>query len=121
MQDPKTELVEKSTVCAGNLCALVKDASQMAPFVPLLEPALKRCSDHSSPIVREKAALAKQKLLDGAGELVDAAYRPGVISAQLVAKLKTLAPAAPAQVVQFLSDTGAELLEQAASRVGTSD
>ena len=66
LQDQKYELVEKSAVCAGNMCALVKDASEMAPFVPLLEPALSKCAEHSSPMVREKAALAKQKLLDGA-------------------------------------------------------
>ena len=62
--------------------------------------------------VREKAALAKQKLLDGAGSLVDPAKRPRAISSLIAAELRALQPAAPAAVACYIGDTAAELLEQ---------
>eukprot|EP00966_Prymnesium_polylepis_P313814 7252074-Prymnesium_polylepis.1 len=64
----------------------------MAPFVPLLEPALTKCADHSSPMVREKAALAKQKLLDGAGDLVEPAKRPRAVAALLSKQVQPSTP-----------------------------
>ena len=112
LQDQKYELVKKAAVCAGNMCALVTDASVVAPFVPLLEPYLARALDHSSPDVREAALLAKQKLLDGAGDLVDELRRPRIISKAIVEALGKAAPHAPVECVRFLGDTGAELLEQ---------
>merc|ERR1719502_917052 len=71
IKDPNYALVKKATTCASNLCALVKDSSDIAPFVPLLLPLLDKNLEHSSPDIREASTLAKQKLLDGAGDMVD--------------------------------------------------
>ena len=63
---PSAELVKKATVCTSNLCALVKESSDIAPFVPLLLPLLDKNTDHSIPDIRDASIVAKQKLLDGA-------------------------------------------------------
>ena len=62
--DAKYELVKKA-LSSGNVCALVKNPSEIAPYVAAFEPALTKCLDHSSPDVRTAAEIAKQKLLDG--------------------------------------------------------
>ena len=108
----KYELVKKSAVSSGNVCALIKNASDIAPYVPSFEPALTKCLEHSSPDVRAAAELAKQKLLDGAGALRDFDARPKAMAAHLRAQLAAAAPALPAEAAAFLGDTGAELLEQ---------
>ena len=40
VKDANYALVKKATVCTSNLCALIKEASDVAPFVPLLQPLL---------------------------------------------------------------------------------
>ena len=52
IKDANYELVKKATVCTSNLCALTREASDVAPFVPILLPLLQNNSDHSSPEVR---------------------------------------------------------------------
>ena len=52
-------------MCTSNLCALVKESSDIAPFVPLLLPLLDKNTDHSIPDIRDASIVAKQKLLDG--------------------------------------------------------
>ena len=66
IRDANYELVKKATVCTSNLCALVKESSDIAPFVPLLLPLLDKNTDHSIPDIRDASIVAKQKLLDGA-------------------------------------------------------
>ena len=65
IKDANYELVKKATVCTSNLCALVKESSDIAPFVPLLLPLLDKNTDHSIPDIRDASIVAKQKLLDG--------------------------------------------------------
>ncbi|EOD04238.1 hypothetical protein EMIHUDRAFT_466248 [Emiliania huxleyi CCMP1516] len=65
IKDANYELVKKSTVCASNLCALIKDSSDIAPFVPLLLPLLEKNVEHSSPNIREATQTARERLLEG--------------------------------------------------------
>ena len=65
IKDANYELVKKATVCASNLCALIKDSSDIAPFVPLLLPLLEKNVDHSSPNIREATQTARERLLEG--------------------------------------------------------
>merc|ERR1719183_1289131 len=67
IRDANYELVKKATVCTSNLCALVKESSDIAPFVPALMPLLDKNLEHSSPDIREATVNAKAKLLEGAG------------------------------------------------------
>ena len=55
IKDANYELVKKATVCTSNLCALTREASDVAPFVPILLPLLENNSDHSSPEVPSKS------------------------------------------------------------------
>ena len=82
IKDQNYLLVKKATTCTSNLCALVKDGSDVAPFVPLLRPLLDKNLDHSSPDVREATVIAKAKLLDGAGDIVDPDKRANVATHQ---------------------------------------
>jgi len=75
IKDANYDLVKKATVCASNLCALVKESSDIAPFVPLLMPLLENNKDHSSPVIRDVTAKATAALLEGAGDLIDGAKR----------------------------------------------
>ena len=116
--DAKYELVKKAALSSGNVCALVKNPSEIAPYVAAFEPALTKCLDHSSPDVRAAAEIAKQKLLDGTEGLdTDLEKRPKAIAAHLSQQLgvvggAALAPKLPAEVIAYLADLGAELLEQ---------
>ena len=51
-----------SARCCSNLCALIKESSDIAPFVPTLKPLLEKNLDHSSPDVRTATALAGSAL-----------------------------------------------------------
>merc|ERR1719502_1200487 len=75
IKDANYALVKKATTCISNVCALIKEASDVAPFVPLLLPLLEKNLDHSSPDIRDASVNAKAKLLEGAGDLVDPAKR----------------------------------------------
>jgi len=75
IKDANYELVKKATVCTSNLCALIKESSDIAPFVPLLLPLLDKNLEHSSPDIRSSSQKAKEKLLEGAGDMVDANQR----------------------------------------------
>ena len=108
LKDSQYELVKKAAVSSGNMCALVKDASDIAPYVPTFDPALSKCLEHPSPPVRAAAEIAKQKLLDGAGEIQVEGSRPRAIATHLREGLSAL----PASVAAFMGETGAELLEQ---------
>ena len=91
------ELVKKATVCTSNLCALIKDASDVAPFVPSLLPLLEENLEHSSPDVREGAASAKEKLEAGAGGRADPSARPSAVASAIAAGFD--AGSAPAEVL----------------------
>ena len=112
LNDQKYELVKKAAVSSGNVCALVKNPSEIAPFVPLFEPVLSKCCEHSSPDVRAAAEVAKQKLLDGAGGLVDLDARARAISTNLAPQLEAAVGGLPKPVASFVADLAAELLEQ---------
>ena len=112
LNDAKYELVQKAAVASGNMCALVQTASEVAPWVPLFEPILAKCLEHSSPRVREAAERARAKLLEGAGDLVDAEQRPKAMAAEVAPQLSAALPGLPAAVSTFAAESAAELLEQ---------
>ena len=112
IKDPNYALVKKATTCASNLCALIKDSSDIAPFVPLLMPLLEKNLDHSSPDIREVSVKAKEKLQEGAGDLTDPLKRHKALHETIVKSVKGLSPTAPAEVANYIGETGAALLEE---------
>ena len=112
IKDANYELVKKATTCTSNLCALIKESSDVAPFVPLLMPLLESNKDHSSPDVRKSTATAIQKLIDGAGDMVDPAARPKALAEVVAAGVKAKFADAPAPVLTYLAGTAAAMLEE---------
>ncbi|KOO35268.1 hypothetical protein Ctob_006459 [Chrysochromulina tobinii] len=114
LNDARYELVQKAAVASGNMCGLVQSSSEVAPWVPLFEPVLRKCLEHSSPRVREAAERAIKKLIEEAPEeSADLGARPTAIAAELMPKLTALLPELPAAVVAFAADSAAEYLERA--------
>jgi len=111
IRDANYALVKKATVCTGNLCALIKESSDIAPFLPVLQPLLEKNLDHSSPDVREATVVAKTKLDEGAGGLVDPLKRPRAISKLVCSKTAAIA-GVPSQMSAYLGDTTAAMLEE---------
>ena len=112
IKDANYELVKKATTCTSNLCALIKESSDVAPFVPLLMPLLEQNKEHSSPDVRKSTETAIQKLIDGAGDMVDPAARPKAIAQVVEAGVKAKFADAPAPVLTYLGSTAAAMLEE---------
>ena len=112
IKDADYKLVKKATVCTSNLCALVKESSDIAPFVPLLMPLLEKNLDHSSPDIRDATVKAKAKLLEGAGDLVDPMKRVNALSSTIKDGLVAAYPAIPAAVNTYLGATTAAMLEE---------
>jgi len=105
------DLVKKATVCTKNLCALIKEPSDISPFVPLLLPLLESNTDHSLPVIRTATAEAKENLLQGAGDHVDLYRRPKAL-AEAVRSGVTAACDVPGEVVTYIAETSAALLEE---------
>ena len=112
IKDANYELVKKATVCTSNLCALTREASDVAPFVPILLPLLQNNSDHSSPEVRAATETAVAKLLDGAGDVVDPNKRIDALAALVKEGIAQAFPAVPAAVLTYLGGTSAAMLEE---------
>ena len=112
IRDANYALVKKATVCVSNVCALVKDGSDVAPFVPILQPLLDKNLDHSSPDIREASVNAKAKLLEGAGDLVDPAKRFKALYTVLTDGLKPLVSGIKKEVIHYLGDTCSAMLEE---------
>ena len=112
IKDANYELVKKATVCTSNLCALTREASDVAPFVPILLPLLQNNSDHSSPEVRAATETAVAKLLDGAGDVVDPNKRIDALAAVVKEGIAQAFPAVPAAVLTYLGGTSAAMLEE---------
>eukprot|EP00965_Chrysotila_dentata_P166962 5513296-Pleurochrysis_carterae.AAC.1 len=112
IKDANYELVKKATTCASNLCALVKDSSDIAPFVPTLLPLLEKNLDHSSPVIRDIAAKAKERLLEGAGDLGEQAKHHQSLAMHVSEQLKGVNAALPAELLSYLGDTTAAMLEE---------
>jgi elongation factor 3 len=112
IKDPNYLLVKKATTCASNLCALIKDSSDIMPFFPLLMPLLEKNLDHSSPDIRDASVKAKEKLEEGAGDSNDPDARRKIITEMLSAEVKGLSAAIPAEVSTYLAETGSALLEE---------
>jgi len=112
IKDSNYELVKKATVCTSNLCALIKEASDIAPFVPLLLPLLENNLDHSSPVIRDASVKAREKLLEGAGDLVDLFKRAKTISEEIRAGVAAIDASLPSEVVAYIAETCAALLEE---------
>ena len=106
------ELVKKATVCTSNLCALIKDASDVAPFVPSLLPLLEENLEHSSPDVRAATELAKARLLAGAGDEVDPAARANALADTVSKGVTSLHADLPPAVVAYVASTSAAALEE---------
>ena len=112
IRDANYELVKKATVCTSNMCALIKDSSDIAPFVPALLPLLEQNLEHSSPDVRAATELAKSKLLEGAGDLVDPRARATALAATVRDGVAATRPGLPAEVLSYLGETSAAMLEE---------
>merc|ERR1719183_1231916 len=106
------ELVKKATVCTSNLCALIKESSDIAPFVPQLLPLLEKNLEHSSPGIREASETAKSRLLEGAGDLVDPLKRIKAISSVVSSGVAAAYPSLPPPVLSYLGDTCSAMLEE---------
>eukprot|EP00966_Prymnesium_polylepis_P124289 2873941-Prymnesium_polylepis.1 len=111
IKDANYELVKKATVCVGNLCALIKESSDIAPFVPLLLPLLEKNLEHSSPDIRDSSKKAKEKLLEGAGDMVDPNLRLKAIESAVSAAIKGACAGLSAEVLSYLGATCAAMLE----------
>ena len=68
LRERKTDLKKKAAKIAGNMCSLVGSPADLAPYVPLLLPELKRALVDPIPEVRAIAAKALASLLQGMGE-----------------------------------------------------
>jgi hypothetical protein len=68
LRERKTDLKKKAAKIAGNMCSLVSSPADLAPYVPLLLPELKRALVDPIPEVRAIAAKAMASLLQGMGE-----------------------------------------------------
>jgi len=109
LRDPTYDLVKKAVTCAGNMCALIKSPSDIAPFLPAIMTEIAKCLEHSSPDVREGAADAKARLEAGAGGRVDPSARPTAVAARIAAGLG--GGAAPAELRTHAGDLGAAWME----------
>jgi elongation factor 3 len=65
LREPSFPIKKKAAVTCGNICALVDDVRDLNPFIPVLQPELEKCEEHSHPDLRECAAKAKESLLHG--------------------------------------------------------
>merc|ERR1719253_1810895 len=106
------DLVKKATVCTSNLCALIKDPSDISPFMPLLMPLLEQNVNHSLPVVRTATEKAKENLLQGAGDLKDLYKRPKALAEVVRAGVVAAHGDVPAEVVSYIAETCAALLEE---------
>ena len=68
LRERKTDLKKKAAKICGNMCALVASSADLAPYVPLLLPELKRALVDPIPEVRGIAAKALASMLQGMGE-----------------------------------------------------
>jgi len=112
IKDANYTLVKKATTCVSNVCALVKDGSDVAPFVPVLQPLLDKNLEHSSPDIRDASVNAKAKLLEGAGDLVDPAKRSKRLKEVVVEGIGAMATGVKPEVIGYLGDTVAAMLEE---------
>jgi|AntAceMinimDraft_12_1070368.scaffolds.fasta_scaffold05872_1 HEAT repeat protein len=67
LRDRKADLKKKAAKIAGNMCALVADAKDMSPYIPLLLPDIQKALVDPSPEVRATAAAALASLVRGMG------------------------------------------------------
>lgn len=68
LREPKADMKKKAAKIAGNMSALVADPKDMAPYIPMLVPELKKALVDPIPEVRGVAAQALSGLMKGLGE-----------------------------------------------------
>lgn len=68
LREPKADMKKKAAKIAGNLSSLVEDPKDMAPYIPMLLPELKKALMDPIPEVRGVAAQALAGLMKGLGE-----------------------------------------------------
>jgi len=68
LRQPKADMKKKAAKIAGNMSALVADPKDMAPYIPMLIPELKKALMDPIPEVRGVAAQALAGLMKGLGE-----------------------------------------------------
>jgi len=112
VKDANYALVKKATTCVSNVCALVKEGSDVAPFVPIVLPLLEKNLDHSSPDIRDASTNAKAKLLEGAGDLVDPAKRSKALSEVITSGLGAMSLDVKPAVISYVAETGSAMLEE---------
>jgi elongation factor 3 len=105
MAEGKTAIVRKAAVIIDNMCKLVQDPAECAPFVPKLVPALKiQIENQPDPECRTKCAQALETLMLAAGG--ENYVAPAVIMADQAKML--------ARITQITGDAGkpfAEILD----------
>ena len=67
LRDRRADLKKKAAKIAGNMCALVSDAKDMNPYVPILLPDIQKSLLDPIPEVRATAAAALASLVKGMG------------------------------------------------------
>jgi len=68
MRERKADMKKKAAKIAGNMSALVADPKDMAPYIPMIVPELKKALIDPIPEVRGVAAQALAGLIKGMGE-----------------------------------------------------
>ena len=68
LREQKADMKKKAAKIAGNMSALVADPKDMAPYIPMLVPELKKALMDPIPEVRGVAAQALAGLINGLGE-----------------------------------------------------
>jgi len=117
LREPGAELVKKAATTAGNICALVVDARDILPFVPMILPGLTKAVNHSHPDVRAAAERAHASLLKGAG-IVDQATIDALSKSTSQMSLNTMSDKGPA--VAMPADVEVQKLVYALLEAGVS-
>jgi len=126
LQDRFMELKKKATMTCGNICALVLDTRDLAPFVPKLGPELDKAEEHQHPDVRQAATRAKESFTVGlaaGSEGADASSSgadetPETLAAHLRGAIGSIGIALDETTTAYIAQLGANVLARHASATG---
>jgi len=113
-----TAIKRKSAVIIDNMCKLVEDPMDAAPFLPKLLPLLKRAMDEvADPECRQVCTRAYKTLLIAAGESTDAVFTEdslgkrtdeSTVRAQMTEMMVEASGASEAEITTFLTSAEVE-------------